>query len=344
MVFRLTPWPLLDATIWTAVVIGASYGLGHLINVLVFRRLKTLAKRTGNAWDDVVISELRRRIPFWSLLLGVWIALDYWPLPGHWLTLAIILIKVLGFGSVTLAAAAIAGQLTAILGPRASPTAPVSALARNLVRGIVLAVGLLVILTGLGVNIGPMLAALGVGGLAVALALQDPLANFFAGIFIAVVRQVRIGDYVRLDSGTEGYVTDFNWHSTRIQTPAANIVIVPNAKVSQAVVTNFSLPAREFNFGIDVVVDPASDLGKAERIANEVAREVQGSVTGAAPGFEPAARYNGFVDLGVRLNVGLRGKEPSDQVLLKHEFIKRLHSRFQQEGIMVARAMWSRQT
>ena len=344
MVFRLTPWPLLDAAIWTAVVIGAWYGLGHLINLVVFRRVRQVAKKTSIGWDDVVIGELRRRIPFWSLLLGVWIALDYWPLPANWLKLALTLIKILGFGSATLAAAGIAGRLTAILGPRASPTAQVSGLARNLVRGIVLAVGLLVILTGLGVNIGPMLAALGVGGLAVALALQDPLANFFAGIFIALVRQVRIGDYVRLDSGTEGYVTDFNWHSTRIQTPAANIVIVPNAKVSQAIVTNYSLPAREFNFGVDIVVDPSSDLAKVERVANEVAREVQGSVTGAVPGFEPAARYNGFVDLGVRLIVGLRGKEPSDQVLLRHEFIKRLQVRFQQEGIVVARATGSRQT
>jgi small-conductance mechanosensitive channel len=344
MVFRLTPWPLLDAAIWTAVVIGASYGFGFLINFVVFRRLSRIANKTRGDWDDIVIEELRRRIPFWSLMLGARVALDYWPLPPTWRSIAIVAIKALAFGSMTLAAAGIAGRLTAIHGPRATPTAPVSGLVKNLVRGIVLAVGLLVILTGLGVNVGPMLAALGVGGIAVALALQDPLANLFAGIFVALMRQIRIGDYVRLEPATEGYVTDFNWHSTRIQTMAGNIVIVPNAKVSQAIVTNFSLPSREFNFGVDVIVDPASDMAKVERLANEVAREVQGTVTGAAPGFEPAARYNGFVELGVRMSIGLRAKEPSDQHLMRHEFIKRLDQRFQQEGIAVARAMWSRQT
>src|SRR5262245_42261900 len=101
MVFRLTPWPYLDAAIWTAVVIGASYGLGLLINLFVFRRLIHIAKKTSSDWDDVVIAELRRRIPFWSLLLGVWIALDYWTLPDKWLRLAVVLIKILGFGSVT---------------------------------------------------------------------------------------------------------------------------------------------------------------------------------------------------------------------------------------------------
>src|SRR5262245_29126904 len=122
MVFSLTPWPLLDAAIWSAVVIGVFYGVGLLINLIVFRRLSRLAKQTSGEWDDVVIAELRRRIPFWSLLLGVRIALDYWPLPAEtWHKYAVRLLVVLGFGSVTLAAAGIAGRLTAILGPRAAP-------------------------------------------------------------------------------------------------------------------------------------------------------------------------------------------------------------------------------
>ena len=57
------------------------------------------------------------------------------------------------------------------------------------------------ILNGLGLSIAPMLTALGVGGLAVALALQEPLSNFFAGVFLTLAGQIRVGDYVKLDSG-----------------------------------------------------------------------------------------------------------------------------------------------
>ena len=108
--------------------------------------------------------------------------------------------------------------------------------------GLVVALGALVVLNGLGVSITPMLTAMGVGGLAVALALQEPLANLFAGIVIALARQVRVGDYVKLDNGVEGYVTDFSWWSTRIRMLSNNMVLVPNAKLAQSVVTNFHLP------------------------------------------------------------------------------------------------------
>ena len=95
---------------------------------------------------------------------------------------------------------------------------------------IVAILGLLVVLNGLGLSITPMLTALGVGGLAVALALQEPLANFFAGVFLTLAGQIRSGDYVKLDSGQEGYVVDFSWRSTRLRMLANNLVVVPNSK------------------------------------------------------------------------------------------------------------------
>ena len=78
----------------------------------------------------------------------------------------------------------------------------------------------MIILNQLHVSIAPILTALGVGGLAVALALQDTLSNLFAGFYVAVAGQVRLGDYiVKLDTGEEGYVTDISWRTTTIRTP-----------------------------------------------------------------------------------------------------------------------------
>ena len=202
---------------------------------------------------------------------------------------------------------------------------------------VILAVGLLIILNGVGVNVTPVLAALGVGGLAVALALSRSTFESLRRIFVTAAGQVRIGDYVRLDSGVEGQIQDFNWHSTRVQAPNGSTVIVPNAKVSQAIVTNYSQPTSEVGMAVDVVVDFASDMTTVERMTMEVARTVMKEVTGGIPDFEPAVRVVTYTDLGVRFTAGLRARSFADQALVRHEFLSRLQARFQDEGIGVPR-------
>jgi small-conductance mechanosensitive channel len=333
----LSQWPVLTRLLWTAGTLAVAWVIGYVINAVVIRRLTGLARRTESDWDDAVIGELRRRIPLWILLVGVWVSLGYWEIPSRWLSLATGIIRIATVASVTFAAAAIATRLISVFGPRWAPGAAVSALSRNIVRMVIFAVGLLVILNALGVNVTPMLAALGVGGLAVALALQEPLSNLFAGVFVTLGRQIRIGDYVRFDPGVEGHVLDFNWNSTRIQSPGGNLVVVPNAKVSQAIVTNYSLPARDVGVGVDITVDFANDITKVELITMEVAREVMREVMGGLPDFEPAVRLGAFTDLGVRFSVGLRARDYPDQALVRHEFLKRLLKRYQTEGVVLPR-------
>ncbi|MEO5820595.1 MAG: mechanosensitive ion channel domain-containing protein [Vicinamibacteraceae bacterium] len=144
----------------------------------------------------------------------------------------------------TLTAAGLASGLVVVYGRHLAPSLGASSLMRNIAWGLVAGLGLLVILNGVGVSITPMLTALGVGGLAVALALQEPLGNFFAGLFLTLAGQIRVGDYVRLDSGHEGFVADFGWRSTRLGMLANNLVIVPNSRLAQALVVNHDLPSQ----------------------------------------------------------------------------------------------------
>jgi small-conductance mechanosensitive channel len=206
---------------------------------------------------------------------------------------------------------------------------------RNVVRGFILSVGILVVLRGFGVEITPVLAALGVGGLAVALALQEPLSNLFAGLFISLGGQARIGDYVRLDSGAEGHVVDLAWNATKLRSLADNLVIVPNAKLAQAVVTNFHRPSPEVGFTVEITVDADADLAEVERLAVDVARAVGREVAGGVPDSVPAVRFQGFTDLGVRFVVALRCRRFEDQALVRHEVVKRLHAAFTHAGIGV---------
>jgi small-conductance mechanosensitive channel len=237
--------------------------------------------------------------------------------------------------SVTLALASIGSGLVEAYAGVIAPALPATTLTRNLVWALVTVLGTLVILTGLGLSITPMLTALGVGGLAVALALQEPLANFFAGLFITLAGQIRVGDYVKLDSGQEGYVADFSWRSTRLRMLANNLVVVPNAKLAQAIVVNHHLPSQDLAVLVEVGVDYASDLRHVERVVMAVGRDVMQHVPGGVPEFEPFIRYHTFAESSIDFTVVLRAREFVDQYLIKHEFIKRLHPTFEVEGIAI---------
>ena len=330
---RLPEWatPVLSSL----VALGSSYLLGQFVRRVVCGRLSVLARRTSWQWDEVVIEGLRRGVPFWSLMLGLSIALGFWRLPG---TLSAFLTKALfvliGL-SVTFLIADIAGRLVLLYGSRIHHALPVTSLTQHVAQIAIVATGLLMILQGLGVSIAPLLTALGVGGLAVALALQDTLSNLFAGLYITIARQIRVGDYVKLEPGEEGHVTDIGWRVTKIRTLSSNVVLIPNAKLSQSIITNYDLPDRELAVLIEVGADYSGDLERIERVTVEVARDVLRTVAGGVPAFEPVVRYHSFGDFSVRFTVVLRAVTFVDQYLIKHEFIKRLHSRYRQEGIVI---------
>ena len=118
MELSLAQWPMLSRVLWTAGTLFVAYGLGFVINAVVLRRLTLLSNRTQVGWDDVVVGELRRRIPIWSLLVGMWLSLGYWPMPTNWFVLGNNLVKAIGILSVTMAAAAIASRLIVVAGTR----------------------------------------------------------------------------------------------------------------------------------------------------------------------------------------------------------------------------------
>ena len=194
---------------------------------------------------------------------------------------------------------------------------------------------ILVILQSLGISIAPVLTALGVGGLAVALALQETLSNLFAGLQILAARQIKPGDYVHLDSGEEGYVTDVTWRNTTIRAIPNNMIIVPNSKLASTILTNYHQPAKEMLVYVEVGVHYDSDLEHVERVTLEVARDTQTTVEGARRDHEPRIRYNQFGDSGIIFKVVLSAEEFYDSYELTHQFVKRLKRRYNEEGIII---------
>ena len=203
------------------------------------------------------------------------------------------------------------------------------------VKILFVAVGAMIILDNLGISITPILTTLGIGSLAVAIALQDTLGNFFAGLYIRADRFIEAGQYIRLEGGQEGYVNHIGWRSTRILMLPNNMVIVPNNKLVQSIITNYHLPERELAVLVEVGVHYDSDLEKVERITCAVAKEILQSVPGGLPGFDPFIRYHTFADSSIKFSVILRAREFVDNFLIKHEFIKKLQARYKEEGITI---------
>lgn len=312
-------------------VVGLLAGL--VVRRTVFTRLARLAAETRSSVDDLVVAALRGPVVLLGAVIGLYVGLELAALPPPLTRVLERSLVVLVVVAVTWVVARLAAAYVHAQTAPAHGTLPSATLLPNLARLLVLGTGALVVLETLDIKITPILTALGVGGLAVALALQDTLANLFAGVHILLSRQVRPGDFVRLGSGEDGYVQDVTWRYTTIRQLSNNITVVPNAKLATAVATNYYLPEREMAVLVQVGVAYASDLDQVERVTVDVGREVMREVQGGVPGFEPFIRYHTFGDSSIDFSVILRGKEYTDQYLITHEFIKRLHRRYRAEGI-----------
>ena len=206
---------------------------------------------------------------------------------------------------------------------------------RRIMVLIIYAIGVLIMMDYLGIRITPILAGLGIGGLAVALALQPLLGNFFASTQIISDRVVRVGDYIEMDDGTRGYVTDVGWRSTRIRTVYNNLVIVPNSRLAASVITNYQNPTTAMGIIVTAGVSYSSDLAQVERVALEVAREVVKELDEAIKEFEPIFRYEQFGDSNIDFWIWVQANDRIGSFRVKSELIKRLHARFAEEGITI---------
>lgn len=210
---------------------------------------------------------------------------------------------------------------------------PATSIFVNITRVLVVFVGAAFVLNVLGISITPIITALGVGGLAVALALQDTLGNLFAGLQIVASKQIRPGDYLLLDTGQEGSVVDTAWRTTTLRTQSDNLVVVPNSVLAQAIVTNYRLPAESVATTVEFGVPYDAELERVERIVSEVAVAAMAEAGHEDIGHEPIVRFKAFEDSYIRCAAVLYVPGYGDQFPLRSAFIKRLHARFAEEGL-----------
>lgn len=208
--------------------------------------------------------------------------------------------------------------------------------ARFFIRVLFAGLAAMILLDNLGVSLTAVWTTLGVGSVAIALALQDTLSNFFAGVYLRLDRPVRVGDYVKLESNEEGFVDHLGWRSTRIRTLPNNIVVVPNAKLASAIVTNYSMPETAMSLLVSISVSYESDPDSVEQILIEEATSAAAEVDGLLAEPAPFVRFiPGFGDSSLNFTLICRVATFVDQYLAQHELRKRILARFRREGISI---------
>jgi len=316
-------------------LIAGGFLIGIIFEKVIIKKLKSVALRTKWKGDEIIISSIQGVTTLWFVIAGIYVAILYIPINPTFLSLLQKILLVIIIFSGTLVIARIAAGFADSYANKVKGVLASTTIFLNLTKLLVFLIGILIILQTLGISISPILTALGIGGLAVALALQDTLSNLFSGLQIIASRQVRPGDYVKLNSGEEGYVTDITWRNTTIRAIPDNMIIVPNSKLASTILTNYHQPAKVMSVIVQIGVSYDSDLAKVEKVTLEVAKEILREIEGGIPDFEPFIRYHTFADFSINFNVILRAKEFFDQYLIKHEFIKRIHKRYKKEGIEI---------
>ncbi|RJQ56086.1 MAG: mechanosensitive ion channel family protein [Nitrospiraceae bacterium] len=307
-----------------------------IVRTVAFRLLHKWAGKTETRIDDIIIGSVKMPSVYWCVAIGLYMGIAVSDLPERYVIYLTRVIHIIIIFSITFATANLSGKLFKDYVHKTALPIPTTGLAYGILKGVIIVIGFLIILSVLGISITPLITALGVGGLAVALALQDTLANLFAGIHILVEKSVRIGDFVKLETGQEGYIYDITWRTTRVKMLPNNMVIIPNSKLSQSIVTNYYLPEKRMSLLIPVGVSYSSDPGKVERVLVEEAKKAVGDIPGLLGDPEPFVRFiPGFGDSSLDFTLICQVGEFVDQYLAQHELRKRIFNRFKEEGIEI---------
>ena len=200
---------------------------------------------------------------------------------------------------------------------------------------LIYSAGFLIILDSLDISISPLLAGFGLGGLAVALAVQPTLSNFFAGTYLITEGELKKDDFIELEGGPSGFIVDVGWRSTKIQSRFNNLVIIPNSRLAQSIITNYSSPTPAINVRVTCGVSYESDLKQVEKIVLEIANDTIMDSPHAINENPPFFGFSEFGDSNIDFWVVIQASDRLGSFALKSTLIKNIHTRFSKEGIEI---------
>jgi small-conductance mechanosensitive channel len=306
-----------------------AYVAGGIVLGIVVERIFTLGPAVAlrRRWPAIAagMDALCMAIVVWAFLLGVYAAI----LNYHLSIESVDLVRKILVGLAVATATYVVGRtlmgFVASYSERAT-SIPSASLLPTFVELVVFVLGGMMVLSTVGISITPLITALGVGGLTVGFALSTPLSNIFAGLLLIASRQLRPGDYIRIDGGVEGWVVDISWFATTLRNRADNIVVMPNSKITGSYFVNFDLPSPHVTIELKAAIAANADLAAAERAIHDAAVETLRACN-VKTDTDPYVRWTDVTDTKINFVAFLRAASMQDSLLLQHEFIKQLQLR-----------------
>ena len=331
--------PLTRDVIYFIAILLFAYVSSKIAYFIIQRYIKALTRKTATTLDDELIHALEHPVVMGVILIGLYIALQVMETTKNY---DVLINKGAFVGAAIWVAYFIVRLVSAFLNwysakvrleTKQKTEAHFIPFVRRVINIIIYIIAFLIILAYFGVEITPLIASLGIVSLAVALALQDTLANFFAGFYLLTDKPIKIGEYIKLDSGAEGYVEEIGWRSCKIRQLTDNMVVVPNSKVASSVIVNYDQPSPNMTISLPITVPYDSDLEKVERITVNTAKEVLKKTKGAVKNSEPTVRYAALGDSNIQFNMNVQIENFNDKYLVTHELIKELIKVYRKENI-----------
>lgn len=244
-----------------------------IITKIIYKLASIITKKTKNKVDDYILDEFRKPIKSLVIAIGLYTALIYLPFKDSTEFIITRLFRVSIIIIITWALYNIAGTYEWIydkLGDKLNIRSQkiLKPFITRIIRMIIISLSIAIIMDQFGYNISALIAGLGIGGIAVAMAAKDSLANVFGGISILMDKPFDIGDWV-VFSDVEGIVENINFRSTKIRTFEKALITVPNAKVSEEAIANYSRRGiRRVRFYLGLTYSTSSY--KIERVVDNI--------------------------------------------------------------------------
>ena len=333
-------------------VVAASVASSFVVNLILGQALNFLARRHENPLRAIqirVLGELRMPLAIFIVLFGIRAALTSL---SHASTSSLAFMPSLAqFGnavwviSITALACYTVSRLVRAVMRWYSARAPLDTrtalntviwpILIRITSIVVFTLGALVALDIMGIPITPLLAGIGIGGLAIALALTPTITSFIAGTYVVAEGHISEGDYVEIDADRAGFVESIGWRSTVLRSRFNNMIVVPNNLITESIVTNYTTPTPVVTGMVSCGISYDSDLREVERICLELASAVIEESEDANKDFEPRVRFNEFGDSNINFRIIFQGVDRVAVFAIQHEIIMRVHARFKDEGIEI---------
>lgn len=316
-----------------------TFGIGGMVvDRLVIRPLGSVVAKHEWAVSQCFIDSLKTWPILWGAFLGAYLTMTELPLTKDTIRhIENVWLIGLTFSLILYASHLMAKLVTMFLSSLNTNVFSTSLLI-YVVRASIFSIGLLIILQILGVSVLPILTALGIGGLALSLALQDTLSNMFAGIQMILARQIQPGHFIRLSSGEEGAVLDINWRNTTLKQSTNNVFIIPNSKLASSIITNFDADDPNLVFSLMFSVDWNTSIESLESMCMAIGTDLMKHHPSGVPEYAPIVRFQSTLENPLQVIIYLQSRCFQDQFALRHEAFKRLHRAFIDNHIVINQA------